>query len=200
MQKENWALSRMPWVASNYWRPCFQGGITGRGLPYYLLFIKFLSSDERDDYSQNICMFSGGTVIISPLPCRPTKRKINIYSGPQDFYWLHMQAANPQEISIWNHLTSTLLPSTPTMRHLDISVLRWDPRIQVSNAVYRSSAVVVRHHSEGLHPRMLYNPASYKGSPTVCSMWSKIKLISLTIHFVQSPTSSGASETCGVIL
>lgn len=34
MLNENWALSRMPWVASNYCRPCFQGTITERGLPY----------------------------------------------------------------------------------------------------------------------------------------------------------------------
>lgn len=126
MLTENWALSRMPWVASNYCRPRFQGTITERGLPYKFFFfflfggiIYFISFKKWDDYSQTICMFSRETVIISLIPCRPTKRKFNIYSGPQDFYWLHMQAANPQEISIWNHLTATLLQSSPTMRHLD---------------------------------------------------------------------------------
>lgn len=45
-------------------------------------------------------MFSREAVIIPLHPADPQKRKINIYSGPRDFYWLHMQAANPQEISI----------------------------------------------------------------------------------------------------
>lgn len=41
MLTENWALSRMPWVASNYCRPRLQGTITERGLPYYFFFFFF---------------------------------------------------------------------------------------------------------------------------------------------------------------
>lgn len=59
----------------------------------------------------------------SLLPCRPTQTKINIYSGPRDFYLLHMQTANPEEISIWSHLTSTL----QQWGHLGFKYEEWIP-------------------------------------------------------------------------
>lgn len=70
----------------------------------------------------------------------------------------------------------------------------------VSNAVYQSSAVATRHQCERWHPFMPYNTASYKGSPTVCPICGKMKLITLTLHFALNPTSYCDSETCGVIL
>lgn len=65
-----------------------------------------------------------------------------------------------------------------------------------SRAVYQSSAVAMRQRRR---PLMLYSTATYKGIPTVCPIWGKMKLISLAIHFVLSPTSYCDSETCGVI-
>lgn len=34
------------------------------------------------------------------FPADPHEEKLTFILGPQDFYWLHMQAAKPQEISI----------------------------------------------------------------------------------------------------
>lgn len=84
MLKENWALSGMPWVASNYWRPCFQGGITGRGLPYYLLFIKFLSSDEMIIHRISACLVEEPSSFL-PFPADPQKEKLTFIQGHRTF-------------------------------------------------------------------------------------------------------------------
>lgn len=133
------------------------------------------------------------------LPCRPTKRKINIYSGPRDFYWLHMQATNPQEISIWSHLTSTLLQSSPTMRHLGFKYLEWIPECQCqtlhASQVQRSQSISA---SAVIH-RCFTTLLVTQGIPAGCPIWGTVKFITVSIHFLPSPTTDCDSETCGVI-
>lgn len=91
MLTENWALSRMPWVASNYCRPRFQGTITERGLPYNffffflgVLFISFLSRNEMIIHRLSACLVEKLSSFLS-FPADPQKENLTFIQGHRTF-------------------------------------------------------------------------------------------------------------------
>jgi len=132
------------------------------------------------------------------LPCRPTKRKINIYLGPWDFYWLHVQATNPQEISIWSHLTLTLLQTSPTMRLLGFKHKEWIPdrgcQTPCTGQVQCPHSITVNAGIQSY----FYHTDSWKRIPTVCPIWGKIKFYISDLTFTFWSNNPLRGLWCGI--